>query len=513
MVQRVGNGEAFQLPASLENLGAAGGQPLPDPLRRKMESFFNTSFADVRVHIGPQASSIGALAFTHGSNLHFAPGYYNPMTSQGQQLLGHELTHVVQQRAGRVKNPFGRGVAVVHDRTMEAEAERMGRRAAGSSDALQAATPTGLKAAQMRASTPVSAWDRRPAGLRKANSIVQLVKAMGSYVTAKPANLRNDDGTYSVVRKLPTGTRVQVVDPGHRVSNFKAGWKTNEHSWVRTEQGELGWVEDSKLKASSSPVTVPVPTSSPSLLPIEEPARSYEKKVDRLPTVPRTQLPIFIGGQSSMHKLGKYFSPRVAPEVEKMGVGGNVGMDQLKEENFNPDRWKVKPIGGFLCNQKGQKITGSEAWVLSKDKVLYGSQASTESLGIDMMTFKNMKSHELANQLAAYWAGEMEVVDGKVKSINNQSGTFHFESEANVNLLTYLLNHGIITLGDVDERALDIKAWTQTGVDRKGDLKPWEGFIGPREPSKSPTKSPRRSSIKLSLSSSPSGGTMFGMDL
>jgi ribosomal protein S18 acetylase RimI-like enzyme len=130
VVQRVGNGEAFQLPANLSNFGGAGGQPLPDPVRQKMESFFNTSFADVRVHVGPQASSIGALAFTHGSNLYFAPGQYNPNTAQGQHLLGHELTHVLQQRAGRVRNPFGSGMAVVQDSCMEHEADRMGLRAA-----------------------------------------------------------------------------------------------------------------------------------------------------------------------------------------------------------------------------------------------------------------------------------------------------------------------------------------------------------------------------------------------
>lgn len=129
VVQRHGNGEAFQLPANLSNFGG-GGQPLPGAVRQKMESFFGTSFADVRVHVGPQASSIGALAFTQGSNLYFAQGQYNPNTPQGQQILGHELTHVVQQRAGRVRNPFASGVAVVQDRAMEAEADQMGLRAA-----------------------------------------------------------------------------------------------------------------------------------------------------------------------------------------------------------------------------------------------------------------------------------------------------------------------------------------------------------------------------------------------
>ena len=130
VVQRVGNGEAFQVPANLLSFGGTVGQPLPDPVRQKMESFFGASFADVRVHVGSQASSIGALAFTHGSNLYFAPGQYNPTTVQGQQLLGHELTHVVQQRTGRVRNPFGSGIAVVQDRGLEAEAERRGQQAA-----------------------------------------------------------------------------------------------------------------------------------------------------------------------------------------------------------------------------------------------------------------------------------------------------------------------------------------------------------------------------------------------
>ena len=119
-------GESFALPANFALKPRGSGQPLPEPIQKKMESFFNTSFADVRVHVGNEAPSIGALAFTHGTDLYFAPGQYNPQSPQGQQLLGHELTHVLQQRAGRVRNPLGAGVAVVQDPALEAEAERMG---------------------------------------------------------------------------------------------------------------------------------------------------------------------------------------------------------------------------------------------------------------------------------------------------------------------------------------------------------------------------------------------------
>jgi Domain of unknown function (DUF4157) len=111
-------------------LPTSGGRPLPQSTRGTMESFFNTDFSAVRVHEGPQAAAIGALAFASGNDLHFAPGQYNPQSTQGQQLLGHELTHVVQQRAGRVRNPLCAGVAVVQDTVLEAEADRMGLRAA-----------------------------------------------------------------------------------------------------------------------------------------------------------------------------------------------------------------------------------------------------------------------------------------------------------------------------------------------------------------------------------------------
>jgi hypothetical protein len=107
-----------------------GGQPLPSEVRAKMEAAFGADFSDVRVHVGHEASRIGAIAYTWGSNIHFAPGHYNPHTLQGQKVLGHELWHVVQQKSGRVKNPFGGGVAVVQDHALEAEADRMGEKAA-----------------------------------------------------------------------------------------------------------------------------------------------------------------------------------------------------------------------------------------------------------------------------------------------------------------------------------------------------------------------------------------------
>jgi len=128
-VQRHGAGGAFAVDSRALGL-ASGGRPLPEAVRGKMEAALGADFSNVRVHVGPQAERIGAIAFTVGSDIYFAPGRYQPDTVQGQQLLGHELTHVVQQRHGRVRNPLGSGLAVVQDHALEAEADRLGQRAA-----------------------------------------------------------------------------------------------------------------------------------------------------------------------------------------------------------------------------------------------------------------------------------------------------------------------------------------------------------------------------------------------
>ncbi|MGQ9368875.1 DUF4157 domain-containing protein [Azospirillum sp. A39] len=106
------------------------GQPLPHELRAHMERTFNADFGAVRVHVGPQAPSIGAQAFAAGADLYFAPGQYQPLTGPGRRLIGHELAHVVQQRQGRVPHAGAAGPIVVQDGALEAEADRMAQRAA-----------------------------------------------------------------------------------------------------------------------------------------------------------------------------------------------------------------------------------------------------------------------------------------------------------------------------------------------------------------------------------------------
>jgi hypothetical protein len=79
------------------------GSPLPTGTRSFMENRIGADFSNVRIHTGQESNaastSIGARAFTHGPNIHFSSGEYDPHSSKGQHLLAHELTHTVQQGA------------------------------------------------------------------------------------------------------------------------------------------------------------------------------------------------------------------------------------------------------------------------------------------------------------------------------------------------------------------------------------------------------------------------------
>ncbi len=80
------------------------GQALDSRRRVQMESAFGTDFSGVQVHTDGEADSLNqalnARAFTTGQDIFFRQGEYNPGSSAGRGLLAHELTHVLQQRAG-----------------------------------------------------------------------------------------------------------------------------------------------------------------------------------------------------------------------------------------------------------------------------------------------------------------------------------------------------------------------------------------------------------------------------
>ncbi|MBD2526252.1 DUF4157 domain-containing protein [Nostoc sp. FACHB-133] len=115
MVQRVADRDMATSPDLETSIQQArsGGQPLADNVRKPMEQAFGADFSGVKVHADSQADqlnqSIQAKAFTTGQDVFFRQGEYNPGSRGGQELIAHELTHVVQQKGGAVREPVEGG--------------------------------------------------------------------------------------------------------------------------------------------------------------------------------------------------------------------------------------------------------------------------------------------------------------------------------------------------------------------------------------------------------------------
>lgn len=116
------------LPTSKKN----SGEKLPDTLQAKMETSFDSNFSNVKINTNSsEASSMGAKAFAQGNEISFSPGAYQPETQEGQKLIGHELTHVVQQRNTNIPatTQFS-GLNINQDESLEREADQKGTLAA-----------------------------------------------------------------------------------------------------------------------------------------------------------------------------------------------------------------------------------------------------------------------------------------------------------------------------------------------------------------------------------------------
>jgi hypothetical protein len=154
-------------------LPEGGGRALPQAVQAKMEQSFGADLSGVRVHEGGAAGAMGAQALATGNDIHFAPGKYDPNSPQGQELLGHELAHVVQQRAGRVKAPAqAKSNSVVQDASLEREADVAGARAArGEPAGITGAGAARGGAVQLKTDDAPKAGDQQAAGDENAKKV------------------------------------------------------------------------------------------------------------------------------------------------------------------------------------------------------------------------------------------------------------------------------------------------------------------------------------------------------
>jgi hypothetical protein len=92
------------------------GQRLPTEVAARLSAALGTDISNAVIHTdsaaAQAAAAVNAHAFATGRDVFFGAGKYKPGTRQGDELLAHELTHVVQDSEGRIPQASGEGLTV-----------------------------------------------------------------------------------------------------------------------------------------------------------------------------------------------------------------------------------------------------------------------------------------------------------------------------------------------------------------------------------------------------------------
>ena len=130
-------------------------------IRAKMEHAFGADLSAVKLYESQTVADAGAAAVAQGNRIAFAPGKTDFHSRSGQELLGHELSHVMSQTRGGV-----RGYGLLRDSGLEARADREGVLAAAGQSVseggpvlgtLSAASPAAAVSGPMQAKEDKSA--------------------------------------------------------------------------------------------------------------------------------------------------------------------------------------------------------------------------------------------------------------------------------------------------------------------------------------------------------------------
>ncbi|MFD4999713.1 eCIS core domain-containing protein [Streptomyces buecherae] len=243
----------------------SSGRPLEEPLRAEMEARLGADFSDVRVHTDTaarrSAKEINARAYTSGS--HIVVGE----SGADKHTLAHELTHVIQQRAGAVAGTETSGGLRLSDptdrfeRAAEANAAAVMRRpvpTAGTAPGAVHPSPSGGDAAVRDASDHAASVQRtltyqgKELTLEEARGHVRAAqtadptpsetKALKALIE-DPAQNRDLSSGVELVRLLRTNLRAEWGLTPEQVDLFDryqggeyAGWNRALRSGEVTEQ-------------------------------------------------------------------------------------------------------------------------------------------------------------------------------------------------------------------------------------------------------------------------------------
>lgn len=214
---------------------------LPETVQTKMEQSMGADFSGVNIHTNSKsAESVGALAYTQGSDVHFAPGQFKPDTNSGQKLIGHELAHVVQQKAGKVKANKSIGNTLVNDNSsLEREADVAGEKAASGQAFSVAGSGSGIqmKTAPIQMKTGVlTTFNENEAEWAIAGEETNFWRLGTSIWNNEDLKTIDGDST------IKTGSQIKVIKSQGR--KYDKNWMYPAYD---PATGRIGYVKDRKI--------------------------------------------------------------------------------------------------------------------------------------------------------------------------------------------------------------------------------------------------------------------------
>jgi len=308
-VRPSGGGDTVEPSLEASIRGArGGGQPLAAAVRRPLEQHFGTDFSQVKIHTDGRADtlnrSLQARAFTTGQDLFFRQGEYNPQSTAGQQLLAHELTHVIQQGTGRLVQRRERDATLQLSQPGQLQAKLIQRRVA---PAPATAEPTATPAAGEAEATTLPTPEERAAALAKAAT-----------ARANAAQVQSQNQATSATLTARADSDTSAAQAATQALTAKVAAPTAEPAPAPATAGETTMDEatgeaSAELGGEAQPATVASPTA-----PASNGSSKPTTPVEAAPSTPQTPEsdPAFQGVVAKV-KQGATKSRRHAPAAAK----------------------------------------------------------------------------------------------------------------------------------------------------------------------------------------------------
>jgi hypothetical protein len=388
--------QAPDVPPAVHEVLRSPGKPLEEGDRLFMESRFGHDFSQVRIHTDSRAmesaKSVGAFAYTVGTDIVFGGGRYEPATREGRRLLAHELTHTIQQRGE------SRPQAKLEVASADSAAER-------EADAAAARVSEGQPFNVGFSTGPVIARDDPDAGASGSRADqVECVKRLGGCASTRPGGLPTEQEIEEYNRRCreETGYSGPSVTP----TNEECAGQSGSQPTVPAPQ------EEEPLNKVGRALTEPERQTAAQAAQVEVPAAGSGAG---------TAAAVVQGARFVVHDTASLVSAARIAEVARLGrrstgegaaayvpQTGNAGITQ--QTFFGPRRPTATEF------EKGQDIMAEATRYAEFRNVWQAADRTQREAALDgVLTAQGSPSREAARERSMAIA-ELNATSGKVHS-------------------------------------------------------------------------------------------------